>query len=172
MLQRWEMVEISVAARPPLNKRLCLFFFGGQPAPMLLLAGPGGEGGEHAVVGLATKQRRCLASPCAQHAVTVVVAAIFGRLSGLISTSTTEVFGSVAGARHAQEIKWFVPGVLGVAGGWIQSPEKSSRADCSLISAAEPRGRRRSGGGEPDVLDCIFQASFRVFSEKRGLILK
>jgi hypothetical protein len=51
--------------------------------------------------------------------VTVVVAAIFGRSSGLISTSTPEAFGSVAGARHAQEIKWFVPGVLGVASGWI-----------------------------------------------------
>jgi hypothetical protein len=143
MLQRWEMVEISVAARPPPNKCLCLFFFGDQLAPMLLLAGPGGEGGEHAVVGLATKQRRCHGSPCAQHAVTVIVAAmIFGRSSGLISTSTTEAFRSVIGARHAQETKWFVPGVLGVAGGWIQSPEKSSRADCSLISAAEPRGRR------------------------------
>jgi hypothetical protein len=173
MLQRWEMVEISVAARPPPNKCLCLFFFGDQLAPMLLLAGPGGEGGEHAVVGLATKQRRCHGSPCAQHAVTVVVASIFGRSSGLISTSTSEALGSVAGARHTEEIKWFVPGVLGVAGGEIQSPEKSSRADCSLISATEPRGRRRSGGGEPDVLDCVFQTSFRVFSaKKRSLIFK
>jgi hypothetical protein len=122
---------------------------------MLLSAGPGGEGEEHAPVGLATKQRRCYGSPCAHHAVTVVVAAIFGRSSGLVSTSTAEACGSVAGARHAQEIKWCIPNVLGVAGGWIQSPEKSSRADCSLISAAKPRGCRRSGGGEPDVLDCV-----------------
>lgn len=173
-LPRWEVVRSASAASSCNNKRpICLLFSGGQSAPMLLLVGPGGEGEEQAVVGLATKQRRRLGSPCAQHALTVIVVAIFGRSSGLISTSATEVFGSVAGARHAQETKWFVPGVLVVAGGGIQSSENSLRAVCSLILAAELRGRRRSGGGVPAVLDCFFQSSFRVFSaKKKGLILK
>jgi hypothetical protein len=139
---------------------------------MLLSTGPGGEGWEFAAVGLATMRRRCPGSPCAQHMETVVVAAIYSRFSGLISTSQVEDLGFVARACHAQETKWCIPGVLGVAGGWIHSPEKSSRV-ISLISAAKPGGRRRPGGGEPDVLDCILSSSVRVFSEKkRGFIIK
>jgi hypothetical protein len=48
--------------------------------------------------------------------------------------------GFVAGARHTQEAKWCVPGVLGVAGGWILSPEKSMRETSYLISAGKPGG--------------------------------
>jgi hypothetical protein len=134
---------------------------------MLLSAGPGGEGEEHPPVGLVTKQRGCLGSPCTNHAVTIVVAAIFGRSSDLISTSTAEACGTVARARPAQEIKWFVPDVLGVAGGGFQALEKSSRAGCSLISTAKPRGRRRSGCGEAHVLDCFSQSFYKGFSKKR-----
>jgi hypothetical protein len=105
--------------------------------------------------------------------VTIIVAAIFGRSSGLISTSQAEVLGSVARACHAKETKWCIPGVLGVAGSWVHSPEKSSRAISSLISAAKPGGRRRADGGEPDVLDCVFAFSYRVFpAKKRDLIFK
>jgi hypothetical protein len=85
----------------------------------------------------------------------------------MFSTSPAEAFGSVAGARHTQEAKWCVPGILGVAGGWILSPEKSMRATSSLISAEKPGGRRRSGGGEPTVLDCVFSSSSRVFYAKK-----
>jgi hypothetical protein len=99
--------------------------------------------------------------------VTVVVIVIFGRTGGLFSTSLVEALGSVAGARYAQEAKWCVPGVLGVAGGWILSPEKSKQANSSLISAEKPGGRRRSGGGEPAILDRVFSSSFRVFSAKK-----
>jgi hypothetical protein len=104
--------------------------------------------------------------------VTVIVAVISGRIGGLFSTSLVEASGSVAGARHAQESKWCVPGVLGVAAaGSLRRRRASERTPlCSRLKSLEVVGVLVVES--PMYLIAFSHPLTGCFLQKTGLIFK
>jgi hypothetical protein len=149
------------------NQRLFHLYDGGQAHLLLLSVGLGGEGGEYACVRLVAMRRWCpWSSPCAEHTTTVVVAVILGRKGSPFSTSCPWIHRRSSPHLGSQVVR-------------PQRPRCCQRLEClageeHASNLLFDLGRKVwrslvSGGGASDVLDCVLQISFMVFSAKKRL---